>query len=425
MQYSRQNFNYIGDVNQADHISLVQGHSIQQKCHNEILEEKIRSREGMESMEGNVSCLEREKSLISEAIERKEHESGITRVPGFRNPWSVTDKRRNCNGEEKLTRRYVKIPESNTIEEKASNSLEQQFTEELNTYTTLLEEYYREYQSNIGNERDYTDIVYSRGHKRNNSIENQTYVNKFNTIMYTRRKFNSSKCGTPENQRFIDYQWGAHHTTLVEHIKAQEGDDITDLPSKYVNSNYPCFLEGKNVKNSITGDIGYVDKNGILYKWEGNNTSNSSGTCPVVAPSLVTPSEWNAFTKSNKIMNEESLCDSLHIIDPALVKRIEDSNRRLVSLASQMNKATNKIYDILGEIANDKENARQKMKSNLEEFKKIYNSFDISEHKKKITTLKARANDEMMLRDSNNIGYTLFLAGALAVGIGAIKVIRG
>jgi hypothetical protein len=425
MQYSRQNFNYIGEANQADHISLVQGSSIQNKCSNEILDEKRRVVEGMSSMEGDASCLENEKKLVGELIERKERESNVSKVPGFRNPWSVSDKRTNCAGEEKHTRRYVEIPESKTIENKNMDSLEQQFTAELNNYTTLLDQYYREYQKNIGKDRDYTDVVYSRGHKSANSVEYQTYVNKFDNIMYSSGKFTSSKCGVPENQRFIDYVWGGHHTTLAEHIKKENGDDISDLRSNYVSRNYPCFLEGKNVKNSITGDVGYVDKYGVLHKWEGNSTSNNTGTCPTVAPTLVTPTEWNGFSHSSKIMDSNSSCDYIAIVDPALVKKLEDSNKRLISLANQMNKYTNKIYDVLGEMANDRNNARLRMKSNLDEFKKIYSSFDISAHKRKLNTLKARANDEMMLRDSNNIGYTLFLAGALAVGIGAMKVMRG
>lgn len=411
MQYQRQNFNYIGEVGDTDHISLMQGNAVQRKCEVENSNEMIKNIEGMESMGEQIP-------LSKSAVQ----------VPGFRAPWSVSTITKNDKGISVRDSEYVNVAKSEQIDNDKMDNLEQMFTQELANYKTLLERYYNEYKNKIGVGMEYTDIPYQIKTPNGAKGHHSMYVNKYDIRIKTPSDrtnggmfFENKRCNAgPDNSREV--------ASYDEYVSEMRNLGYT-FPSgsnstQQVSTSYPCYLEGRNVINKVTKEVGYVNKYGKLSLWEGNNTNNSTGTCPNNLPVQLSPEEWTALPRSGRIMDNNAMCDGFAFINPQLLNDLKQSNTKLIDLAREMNKFTNSIYDIIGEINLDRENARSRMKANLEEFEKIYKSFDISKHKRKLATYKQRASDEQMLATSSNIGYTAFLVGALAVGIGAMKFMK-
>ena len=376
MNYQKEGFTYIEESQKENHKishSLEQGKRVQ---HNTTPEEKVEdnNREGFKN---------------------------ISTIPGFRSPVQMT------------------ISETNDAEQERLAQLEQLYNEELNNYRELTREYLEQYEENSIKDSRYINAIYRR-YGRYRSQRYDGYVNRYGILMKSNQRLTNAKCGDSSNFRSISQD-------IPSSIRNLDGYSDYQTPERAsVNkANYPCFLEGRNVRNIDTGDVGYINKRGRLTLWENNNTFNSTGTCPFGEPQPISNSDWEGLEKNNdEILHSSSSCDGLPFVNASLVERLVDSNNNLIQLASELNEETNKIYDIIDEMLFQREDARLALKSNLDEFERIHGDLNLNHSQRKIDTLDARVNDVQLQKGSNNLMFTMMLGGALVATLGAYKMLK-
>jgi hypothetical protein len=136
-----------------------------------------------------------------------------------------------------------------------------------------------------------------------------------------------------------------------------------------------CNIAGQNIQNVKTNEIAWVDVKGFKHSYSNDIWSKKNSACSSDVKIL----DENSYDliPSGSPMTETSNCHTLiKIINPEIIERLVNINKKLINHAENINSETNNIKVNDDSIKNDLSNERKKIKKYINHLKEDNHRFN-------------------------------------------------
>lgn len=276
------------------------------------------------------------------------------------------------------TSRSKTVISSEKVDNKSSDkhmsvkALEDEFNNTLVQYTTTYKTLMNELLSNI------------------NKPELKKYAGK--NVMYNNNIYYVNNYGVKHG--YTNEAWTAKPSSCSStYIDISENDFNDLIPGANMGIGQECGIAGLNVEDETTKERAWIDIKDIKHKYSDDVWNNRSQSCQGAPKSLSSSAYLNIpEDSSNPSITSDFYCNKLNA-DPTLLKNLASLNERLLSLAKQLLKDTEKLST-----------SDAKLKSQLKSLGKKANKlmYNLEEDRKKFKDTLYYSNNESLSDDAYN-----------------------
>ena len=273
---------------------------------------------------------------------------------------------------------------------------------------------------NLENEFNITLQEYKNTYKqyleKSLSKNSNTKSNNINVIDGNNKKYFVNNYGYTRGYQ-NDNHWSSKPSSCLSTQPTPQSIDIYNSSKHGLDYQLgqPCNLDGKNIRNTKTNEVAWIDPQGKRHVYIGGQISGKNG-CPN-GEIKVDDSVYNMFPMDYP-MGDSTMCFTTEQPD-YLSNKIIQLNSRLMSIATEMNS----LIDIISNEDNlfDSQVTQQKQTllgeiKNLEtENAKLTNMQNV------VNKLNGELEETTIMTSSEYIQYIFWIIGAISVSVMAVK----
>lgn len=275
----------------------------------------------------------------------------------------------------------------NSDEFKEIESLDKEFNRVLAEYTKSLKMMNDEI---LKKSEKYSTLKNMFGKVVINNDADKVYVNNYGyTHTYSKSAWESNNKNCPQNP-----------------IIGRE-NDLASLPSgPKMGISQSCYVAGKNIKNRKTNEVAWVDIKGYKHVYGKRQWQDKNKTCNINP--IVLDNDSYEGIPSGKNMTAEDLCITQDV-DPMLYTQVNNLNNKLLKLANEINKKSNKLSETERKLRQQMNNKEKVFDSVVKKLKHHHN--DINNFNSNYETVVGLKDDSYLVYESN---YYKYLSWTLA-----------
>lgn len=214
--------------------------------------------------------------------------------------------------------------------------------------------------------------------------------------------------------------WWRHHSCKTSPASSKHpGCDINTPTFKIgtnMNPGEPCNLAGKNIRNSKTNEVAWVDFAGIKHVYPNQQMRDTLVGCPSKVTITLIDSKYSNVA-SGSPMTPDSMC--LHIsVDEQDYSRLLQMNNRLQVLASKIVTGLDALINNDAEMETDIRSKKGQLHQFLSTLKHERINFD--KNNKLLKDMKYLSDESHVSYVSNN--YHMIAWGLLVAGVGGFTI---
>lgn len=263
-----------------------------------------------------------------------------------------------------------KVDNKSSDKHMSVKALEDEFNNTLVQYTTTYKSLMDELLSNI------------------NKPVLKKYAGK--NVMYNNKVYYVNNYGVKHG--YTNEAWTAKPSSCSSTYIDITENELNDLiPGANMGIGQACGIAGQNVEDETSKERAWVDIKGIKHKYVDNAWNDRSQSCKS-SPKSLSSSEYLNIPGGGWLRTGDYYCNKLNA-DPTLLKNLASLNERLLSLAKQLLKDTEKLST-----------SDAKLKSQLKSLGKKANKLmhNLEEDRKEFKNTLYNSNNESLSDDAYN-----------------------